>query len=42
MGEFASPNANHFYDYCESFWPTDSQYFWVTAYYFWLIANHFC
>ena len=33
-GGFASPNVNYFWGNCESLWPTNSQYFLVTA-------NHF-
>ena len=40
IGGFASPNANHFWGKCESFCPTDSQYFWITANQFRPIANH--
>ena len=42
IGGFASPNGNYFWGKYESLWPTDSQYFWVTANQFRLIANHFC
>ena len=35
IGGFASPNANLFWGNCESHWPTDSQYLWVTATHFW-------
>ena len=42
IGGFASPNANHFWGISKSIWPTDLQYFWVTASQFRLIANHFC
>ena len=42
IGRFALPNANHFWGKCESLWPTDSQYFWVTANKFRPIANNFC
>ena len=39
---FASPKAIHFCDKCESLWPADSLYFWVTANQLGLIVNHFC
>ena len=42
IGEFATPNENHFWDKCESLWLIDSHYFWVTANQFRPIANHFC
>ena len=42
IGEFASPNANHFWGNCESLWPTDLQFFFVTANQFWPNANNFC
>ena len=41
LGGYASPNANYFWGKCESLWPTDSQYFWVTSNQFKPIANHF-
>ena len=42
IGRFISLNANHFQGNCKSFWPTDSQYFWVTVNHFWSITNYFC
>ena len=42
IGGFASTKANHFWGKCESLWPTDSQYFWVTVNQFRPIADHFC
>ena len=33
-GKRADSHWNHFWGNCESLWPTDSSYFWITA-------NHF-
>ena len=41
IGGIASPNANHYWGNCKSFWQIDSPNFFGTANHFWPIGNHY-